>query len=232
MTISPEDEFIKIIKKYSYKMEPEGAEKKAQLFPLKNIKAVLFDIYGTLFISEAGDISHADSSSATNSVFIETFREAGIDTSDFNKGIIANLRDVYITEIKNEHKKLMDNGIKYPEVVITEIWRNIVKQLTDRKFSDKEIQITALVYDLFQTEHIPMPGAEKTIAFLNSRQIVTGLISNAQFYTPLLFNAYFSRETDMPLFDSELSIFSYMYRRGKPDPFLFRKAAGILDKKI
>ena len=231
MTVSPEDVFVRIIKKYACKMEPDETGAGAQLSSLRNIKAVLFDIYGTLFISEAGDISHADSSSASNSLFHDTFREAGIDTDDFDSGILANLRDLYISEIKKEHKKLREEGIIYPEVVITEIWKKIFRKLTDRQFSDTEIKTAALVYESLSNRTYPMPGAEKTIRILNERHIVTGLISNAQFYTPLLFNAYFSCETDMPLFDSELSIFSYIYRRAKPDPFLFRKAAGILEKK-
>ena len=231
MDFSAEEDFIKIIKKHASKMEPAETGIKPLLSPLKNIKAVLFDIYGTLFISEAGDISLADTSSASNSLFMETFREAGIDPSVFDREILSSLRSVYLDEIKKEHKRLKEEGTEFPEVVITEIWENILKKLGKKKFSDTEIQKTALVYESLSNRTYPMPGAEELISFLSDRQIVTGLVSNAQFYTPLLFNAHFKKGAEAIGFDSDLSVFSYMYRKGKPDPFLFREAAARLDKK-
>ncbi len=46
-----------------------------------------------------------------------------------------------------------------------------------------------------------------------------------------MFNAYFGKSTEEAGFDKELSIYSYNYRRGKPDSFLFETAAAVLEKK-
>ena len=231
MAATPEKELISIIKNNSCRMAPEKTGVKPVLTPLENIKAVLFDIYGTLFISEAGDISHADADSAANSVFLKTFSEAGIVTADFDRKVLSEIKSVYIREIGNEHERLKNRGTEYPEVVITEIWEKILKQLTDRKFSDSQIKKTALIYETLSNRTYPMPDAEKTISFLNSGKIITGLVSNAQFYTPLLFNAHFGKRPDEMGFDTDLSVFSFMYRKAKPDSFLFTKAAEMLDKK-
>ena len=239
MTDASKKYLISIIKKYSQKMEPVYTGVKAKYSPLEGIKAVLFDIYGTLFISEAGDISHAEVYEKKNngkdkterSIFQKTFEDAGIDTSDFNTALYPELHDFYVSEIKKEHKKLISSGIKHPEVVITEIWERILKNLTDRHFTEDEIFTTASVYESLSNRTYPMPEAENVLAGLKRREVILGIISNAQFYTPLMFNAYFGKSTEEIGFDNELSIYSFKYRQSKPDSFLFEKAAGILEKK-
>ena len=69
-----------------------------------------------------------------------------------------------------------------------------------------------------------MPGAEETLGILRDRGIRLGLISNAQFFTPLLFEAFFGGTPEALGFDPELLIYSFELGEGKPSPALFAPA--------
>jgi putative hydrolase of the HAD superfamily len=70
-----------------------------------------------------------------------------------------------------------------------------------------------------------MPGMKEVIAQLSERNIPLGIISNAQFYTPLIMNFFLhGKLTDDEVvhpFDKDLTVYSYQHKRSKPDDFLF-----------
>jgi putative hydrolase of the HAD superfamily len=55
-----------------------------------------------------------------------------------------------------------------------------------------------------------------------------GIISNAQFYTPLLFEAFFGALPEKIGFDPELLMYSFEMGEAKPSSRLFNKAASVL----
>ncbi len=63
-----------------------------------------------------------------------------------------------------------------------------------------------------------------------------GIISNAQFYTPVIMNYFLDNEVDdenenIKYFDPDLSIFSYQEKIGKPSIVLYEKALKACQKK-
>jgi putative hydrolase of the HAD superfamily len=72
-----------------------------------------------------------------------------------------------------------------------------------------------------------MPGALAAIQSLKAAGITLGLISNAQFFTPLLFEAFFGSSPAGLGFDPGLLVYSYRIGEAKPSPALF---AGALDR--
>ena len=231
MDESSKDYSVSVIIKHSKKMNPIETGLSAEFSQNCSLKALLFDIYGTLFISEAGDISHAGNSSSGNTAFMKTFQEAGIDTDQFDRNLLESVPELYISEIKKEHAKLKAEGIEYPEVVITEIWERMLLKLSNKSFPPDIINKTAVIYESVSNRTYPMPGVLEVLCFLRENKIKTGLISNAQFYTPFLFNAHFGKDLSALGFERDLSFFSYAYRRGKPDKLLFQEALQKLDKK-
>ena len=73
-----------------------------------------------------------------------------------------------------------------------------------------------------------MPGVERCLEFCRNCNIKLGIISNAQFYTPLLFEWYFSKNLSQLGFDEDLIIYSYRHGIAKPSPELFEVAANYL----
>ncbi|MEE9496863.1 MAG: hypothetical protein V3V39_10085, partial [Desulfobacterales bacterium] len=140
------------------------------------IQCVLFDIYGTLFISGSGDISVARKASPLSQKLEHLVHK--YDVGKTPQALVGELHDT----IEIKHRQLRDNGIDYPEIEIDEIWQQILGiddiQLT-RKF--------AIEYELIVNPVYPMPHLESLLAACRQQNLAMGIISNAQFFTPLLF---------------------------------------------
>jgi putative hydrolase of the HAD superfamily len=74
-----------------------------------------------------------------------------------------------------------------------------------------------------------MPGLGELLRELQRTHIHLGLVSNAQFFTPLTLSFFLngaiatSDEAVCP-FDPKLTVYSYRHLRAKPDPYLFELA--------
>ena len=70
-----------------------------------------------------------------------------------------------------------------------------------------------------------MPNAAAVLQKLAAREILLGVVSNAQFYTPLILRALFDvGSLDQLGFRQDLCLWSYKSRRAKPDPLIFEDA--------
>lgn len=205
-------------------LEPLPAELPPEWEPLvssglpRNIKAVLFDIYGTLFISAAGDISAAVTPGNAP------------DTTDTGREL-AEMRDYFRRMVNQYHEKAKAAGIEWPEVAADKIWARYKGTMPPQWGIPKHGREIALRYELAVNPVYPMPHAPEAINALAARGITLGIISNAQFYTPLLFNAFFNRSPVKLGFDPALLIYSYKEGEAKPSFRLFEKAKKRLANK-
>lgn len=202
-----------------------------------NVKCVLFDIYGTLLISRSGDIDKLEMS--TDRV-LESFSRCGIRliSSDPEKvaGKIIDSYKRYIKELRAEAKKA---DIGSPEIDIREVWKLLLQELYQQKLIDEpwkgEVKMLAVYFETLSNPVYPMPSMQEIILHLRKREIPLGIISNAQFYTPLIMNYFLegtiSDSESVEYFDADLSIFSYREKLGKPDIRLFEKALGACEQK-
>ncbi len=186
----------------------------------KKIRCILFDIYGTLFISESGDISLTKKKSKKikeiNSL-LKKFK--------FNK----NTEDVlekYFYFIEKKHVKLKAQGIEFPEVEIDKIWMSVLG-INDRPAVKK----FAAEFELIINPVYPMPNLKKMLDFCIKSNLQIGIISNAQFYTKYLFKWFLGSYPDKLGFNPEIIIYSYNFGHGKPSMLLFKYAADRLKQK-
>ncbi|WP_052299695.1 HAD family hydrolase [Treponema primitia] len=205
-------------------------------FPFKGIHTVIFDVYGTLFSSAAGDISGAGDRAASNERLEALARELGCTAQE--------LGDHFHREVQRLHGELGEKT-PYPEVRVEEIWADFLNRCNgpaggpagDRAagglagaeklpLSAREL---ALRYELAVNPVSPMPGAGETLKMLKARGIRLGLISNAQFFTPLLFEAFFGALPEKLGFDPDLLIYSYELGEAKPSPALFTPPVRCLE---
>ncbi|MFC2140108.1 HAD family hydrolase [Candidatus Auribacterota bacterium] len=184
------------------------------------IEAILFDIYGTLFISASGDISLAKQEAKQNIKIKNLFQRYNITLDP--QEVFAQL----FQEIEQNHQKLKNEGIDYPEIKIEKIWLKILNLK-----NEDEAQEFALEYELIVNPVYPMPNLEKLLEVCQKKNIVRGIISNAQFFTPLLFSAFLKKDLTEFGFAKELLFFSYQYNYAKPSQFLFNKALQALRLK-
>ncbi|NNF99259.1 MAG: HAD family hydrolase [Desulfobacteraceae bacterium] len=187
---------------------------------IKPVKAVVFDIYGTLFISGSGDIGTEATATANSAELVSLFTLHDLESSP------ASLRRQLHDTIRAVHQTKKESGIEYPEVDILEIWERILGWPDAEK-----IREFAAGYELIVNPVYPMPDAKEVIAYCQSADIAMGILSNAQFYTPCLFEWYYKKTTTALGFQSDLCIYSYQLGMGKPEQALFEICASRLEKK-
>jgi putative hydrolase of the HAD superfamily len=184
---------------------------------LDDIRAVIFDVYGTLFVSGSGDVGTA--SAASN---VEHFSEAldamAIDAS------AEEAMAAYFAAIETDHAARKASGVDHPEVDIIDVWR---QALVERKLDDGALKRIAVEYECRASPTWPMPELLATLAALRGR-VRLGIVSNAQFFTPLLFEAHLSAAPADVGFEDALCVFSYELGQAKPSPILFEKLLAAL----
>jgi putative hydrolase of the HAD superfamily len=183
----------------------------------ENIRCVLFDIYGTLFISGSGDIGSAEQDSARLQGIDELLAKYGI-----HKNVRALLDEVH-GAIQSRHAELQNKGIDFPEVRIDKIWQQVLQireQKTVRQF--------ALEFELMSNPAYPMPNLANLLSACRREKISMGIISNAQFYTSCLFRWFLNAGPEELGFNADLIFYSYRYEMAKPSPSLFEMAAATL----
>ena len=205
--------YIRPLKPLATTLTPAGKLK-------PNLRCVLFDIYGTLFISGSGDISLAEQNSLQMKA-IKTLRvKYGINNTP------RTLLDEFYRAIKTRHAKLKNKGIDFPEVKIDQIWQRVLQhanQNTVRQF--------AAEFELIANPVYPMPNLAKILAAVRQEGLLMGIISNAQFYTPYLFNWFLDSDPEDLGFKPDLIFYSYRFEVAKPSSMLFKMAAERLKTK-
>ncbi len=90
--------------------------------------------------------------------------------------------------------------------------------------------VAALVqeFELIVNPVYPMPNLKEVLIELKSRHITLGIISNAQFFTPYLFDWFLESDLKHLGFEPNLILFSYKFGYAKPSSFLFEVASSKL----
>jgi len=221
-------DFFPLMDKHCRELKPLKTEIIEKTPPLNGLKAVLFDIYGTLLISGAGDISHGSQIKSEN-----TGAGKLNDLCRFYKLNLsaAALEERLKTEIKSAQKKITTRqNILVPEIQIEKVWGKIIDISTHPEINSfKKLKKLALEYELIVNPVWPMPQAQTVIKKINA-DYKTGIISNAQFFTPYILEYFFNEPLKQTGFSKSLIFYSYRYYTAKPAALMFQKAAAALAK--
>ena len=199
---------------------PTGAEPRVPV--LEGIQAGAFDIYGTLLISAAGDISLADESVS------ERAMEMAIGSlGDCGKTMEAGqLAEQYHSAIKHHQAKRKREGVAHPEVEIRDVWKEVFH---GANISDEELEGAAIIYECAVNPVWLMPGVKELLIALKGASLPLAVVSNAQFYTqPILEELLGERLVDLG-FDEDLLMWSFVAREGKPSSRLYQDLVARLD---
>lgn len=206
-----------IVSSYLKPMKPIDTGLSPKQSDAKDIRAVLFDIYGTLFISGSGDIGVAKDNSQKILGFENLIKKFSVEGSG------EDLPDRFFSKIKKTHEELKGQGIDFPEVNVDRIWMELLgfdKIESARAF--------AVEFELIINPVYPMPHAKQVLETLQKENICMGIISNAQFFTPYLFEWFLEKKPAELGFHQELIIYSYQHNYAKPSRFLFTHASDKL----
>ncbi len=212
-------------------LEPRPTGISPRISGIPEIRAVLFDIYGTLLISASGDV---DVVQFREEAVVEAFKAGHIEIPPEASTEKAARQSVFLfkTVIEEMHRNAKRSGIPYPEVDIVEVWQETVSRLREegavRVFSGTDYERCSFVFEILCNPVGAMPGLKDLLDNLERESVHLGLVSNAQFFTPPILSYFVSGTIkmgrDLHPFDPNLTVYSYRHLRAKPDPYLFELA--------
>lgn len=232
-------EFIISLLESQERFSPIFTEIKPELKKDKEVKACIFDIYGTLLMSSSGDIN---TRYVRTKNLKKTFEITGVTINKSFKNeraILFLILDIFKKVISNHHENSRNSSIPYPEIEIREIWEEVLHLASSKEYiyieEDFDITTFTLVFELVNNKAYPIPGMTDIIDRIKERNMPLGIVSNAQHYTPVIMNYFITgnlnNDESVVHFNEDLQFFSYKYKKAKPDTFLFDLLVPVLHEK-
>lgn len=203
-------EYREYIKSVLKPLEAIPVDVDPKLRELHGVRAVVFDIYGTLLISEAGGPDLSVAPTALHSMEEISRR--------MKSGDGEALLDAYREGISSRQEIRRAEGIDHPEVDIREVWKELAQRFSAK---EEEVESLAIGFECGVNPVWPMPHAGRVLEELKRNGVKLGIISNAQFYTPIIMEAFFGTSLEDCGFDEGWSVFSFELLEGKPSTVLF-----------
>lgn len=215
-----------VIARHSQPLAPQPTGEEAVLPKLPGIRAVVFDVYGTLLVSGSGDISLASEGSrgaaaaeALQAVFGEP-KASAPGSEIFGDEVVKHLH----AAIHASHAK---SASEHPEVDIVEVWRAVLGKLHITA-TEPQLQRLCVEYECRVNPIWPMPGLAETLDGLRDAGKSLGIVSNAQFFTPLAFKPLSGTPLAGWGFEADLCVWSFEHGEAKPGTFLYEKCSEAL----
>ena len=225
------ESWLENVTQYREEMQPLETAIKPKLRQLTGVRAVVFDIYGTLLISGSGDVGSADTG-GRDSLVRQSLEESGLlerlDSTPKAADLQRSIQRINADRVTPDCAK--------PEVDIVEVWRDV---LTQSGWTNEPSEIEMVVrlaarYEALANPTWPMPGSVQLLQHLKQHGFTLGIVSNAQIFTlPLMNNLMDCNGLKDAGFSLDLCVFSNRYRQAKPGPRLFEVLRrGLLNQGI
>ncbi len=210
---------------------------------LKGIRAVVCDVYGTLLNYWRPGFESRES---RDRVLVESFGELArrfgmnqtLEKMNPKEEPKSTLSGFYHGLIALSHDKAVRKGVQFPEVKIEEVWALIIMMLKRNGYDPERYspgcvsdfpRYLAFTYNFLCLGRQFYPGVIDALERLKRKNIAVGILSNAQFYTPMDLTLLVRDQSEgryddfNELFNVDLTFFSYEYGYSKPNQLLFRK---------
>jgi len=213
---------VEIIRRRSAPLSPMATDESPRVEPLEGVAAVVFDVYGTLIISGSGDVGTAaatDRGDALDAALEAVGRGGAFD------GVAGVER--LMASIEAAHRARRGEGVEFPEIDIRTIWSEVAGHF-GVALEDDEVARLAVEYECRVNPVWPMPNLDAALAAVRERGLLLGVVSNAQFFTPALFDALLGRSLEDLGFREELCIWSYRLLEAKPSVALYERLVEAL----
>jgi putative hydrolase of the HAD superfamily len=204
------------IRYLSAPLQPRPTDAIPRIEPLTGIRAVLFDVYGTLVVSASGDIGLAGEHDA-DSAFAAALDAAGARASEHA------VPDRLEQAVRAFHAERKAAGIEFPEVDILDIWGRVLSP-------DQDLARLAVEYECRVNPVWPMPGLAQVLTDLRRRGLVLGIVSNAQFYTPLMLEGFLDASLNDIGFDAACCAWSHRLLEAKPSTRIYEEALAGMER--
>jgi len=217
---------------------------KPHVKPLPGIRAVLWNIYGTLLRISEGDLKFEVPNEYIMEVALEkTIHEFKMWNSMSRKPgqPSAYMREIYQKQLA-ELRLAPSRGEKYPEILAERIWEEIIKKLfqKDYKFDattygslNEFSRKVAYFFHASLQGTACYDGAAEALAAVAEAGLSQGLLADAQCFTTVQIQRGLRRQSESANFDSLIPAasrwLSYDKRARKPSDALMQSALRSLD---
>ena len=223
------------------------------LKPLDGIRAVVFDVYGTLIISGVGDIGVDDGVIAPERI-TEALTQSGIQLlpkgvqgkatsagDSIPDGVEPSIHGLRALELYNETvntlcQDAIASGTDVPEPDIRTVWSRVLKSLMSEgliRIDDlkKSAERMSVEFEIRMNPTWPMPNIPRVLDHLRDRSLELGIISNSQFYTPIMMEAYAGRTLSDLGFSTDLLHWSFEEGLKKPSLQFYERFLDKMEKR-
>lgn len=206
--------------KLSKPLNPIHTSAQPRLQRLKSIRVIAYDFYGTLFLSGVGDIG-IDDGSLDAEVFLDVLQSSNIEIENDNKPAGAEGFRIYNLVVKHMLDLLKQDGIEYPEPDIRQVWKSVLVELQNKGFiqftpSEALYSRVSVEFEARMNPVWPMPKAVEILTYFKEKEVTQGIISNSQFYTPIVLEALTEYSLTDLGFSDELLHWSFEEQMKKP----------------
>lgn len=227
---------VERVRALSQPMEPMPTEVEPRVATVEGLRAVVFDVYGTMIISGSGDVGVARAS------YNQRALEMALQTAGYVGDYAAAARrghQLFVDEIAATHLRLREQGTAYPEVEIRTIWRAVLSRLQAEGLLDvagpgdptERVMQLAVHYECRTNPAWPMPGLLEVLDVMLARGLRLGIVSNAQFFTPYVLEALTRKSVEALGFTHELCVWSFALLEAKPSVRLYDKLLEGLERQ-
>ncbi|MDR1890686.1 MAG: HAD family hydrolase [Puniceicoccales bacterium] len=196
---------------------------------LSDIRAVIFDVYGTLFTTKSSHSSLPESGTQFDGIIVEALEEADFDVFEHD----VSLSNLYMEHIRAHYGIRQAEDIAYPEINICDVWQDFLNELfvdgiIDGDLTERSIRRVIMCYECKVNPVWPVKRSLEFIRNLQDNDVYSGIIATAQFYTPTIMEILYQNSLETLGFKRSICIWSYEYRHRKPSPVLF----DLCEKKL
>lgn len=193
-----------------------GTMPKLQL--IEGIQVIVYDFYGTLFISGVGDIG-VDDGEPDEKILLDVLSAAGVKVKHQDTG--KKGFQIYNEVVENIISAYESKGIEYPEPDIRQVWKEVLEQMESHdlisfKQSEDLYDSISIEFEARMNPVWPMPHVFETLRHFKEKGFTQGIISNSQFYTPIVLEALADQTLNELGFSNEHLHWSYKEKMKKP----------------
>jgi putative hydrolase of the HAD superfamily len=219
----------KIILALSQPLECTPTNVKPKLKKLNGICAVVFDIYGTMLVSNVGSNSLSDTSVENDEAIRDALLASNFEILDRE----VKLTKLYVDCVNTHYDIRRSEGILYPEINICDVWQDYLTELftygvIDGDLTERSIRRIILNHEFRVNPVWPRSGTLEFLRSLQDNDVYAGVISTAQFYTQLALEALYQNSLDTLGFKKPMCIWSFEHWHVKPSDVLFKACIGGL----
>lgn len=219
-------------KKLSKPLSAQPTAVEPHLIKLHGVKVIAYDFYGTLFISGVGDIG-VDDGNLGPDIFLDILKGARIEIK--SSGAADKGFKIYNTVVHRFIEKLKADGIEYPEPDIRKVWSEVLKIMKSEghvQFDDDPalFERISVEFEARINPVWPMPGVKETLLYFKKLGVPQGIISNSQFYTPVVLEALTETSLTGLGFNKNLLHWSFEEKMKKPGLSFYKNYLKKLEK--